>query len=143
MIAIDTNVLVYAHRPATPEHNAARKAIGRARVHRRGWGISLPTLAEFWGIVTYSGRAGRPSTVTEATAFIRSLVVDGGAQIWLPGPGFAERLMQIGVDLEIIGSRIFDLQIALTAFDNGATEIWTHDRNFLSIPGLRVQDPLI
>jgi len=39
------------------------------------------------------------------------------------------------------GPRIFDLQIALTAFENGATEIWTHDRNFLSLPGLRVRDP--
>ena len=38
--------------------------------------------------------------------------------------------------------RLFDLQIALTAVENGAREIWTHDRNFLSLPGLRVRDPL-
>lgn len=37
---------------------------------------------------------------------------------------------------------ILDLQIARTARDNGATEIWTHDRAFPAIPGLRVVDPL-
>jgi len=26
--------------------------------------------------------------------------------------------------------------------DHGAREIWTHDRAFLSLPGLRVRDPL-
>ena len=39
-------------------------------------------------------------------------------------------------------SRVFDLQIGLTAFDNGAHEIWTHDGAFVRIPGLRVRDPL-
>ena len=45
-------------------------------------------------------------------------------------------------DRTVAGVRIFDLQIALTAFDNGATEIWTHDRDFTIVPGLAVKDPL-
>jgi predicted nucleic acid-binding protein len=48
----------------------------------------------------------------------------------------------MATDLEVRGPRIFDLQIALTAFDNGATEIWTHDRGFVAFPGLAVHDPL-
>jgi len=46
------------------------------------------------------------------------------------------------LNLGIHGARIFDLQIALIALENGATEIWTHDRNFLKIPGLKIHDPL-
>jgi len=45
-------------------------------------------------------------------------------------------------ELEVCGARIFDLQIALIAFEEGATELWTHDRGFASVPGLRVVDPL-
>jgi predicted nucleic acid-binding protein len=45
-------------------------------------------------------------------------------------------------ELDVRGLRIFDLQIALAAFDNGATEIWTHDRNFVAVPGMLVRDPL-
>ncbi len=33
-------------------------------------------------------------------------------------------------------------QIGLTAFDNGAVEIWTHDRRFVGFAGLLVHDPL-
>jgi hypothetical protein len=32
--------------------------------------------------------------------------------------------------------------IALTAFENGAREIWAHDGAFTTLAGLRVRDPL-
>jgi hypothetical protein len=50
--------------------------------------------------------------------------------------------MRHACDLKIQGRRIFDLQIALASFEAGATEIWTHDRNFVSLPGLPAKDPL-
>lgn len=142
MIAVDTNLLVYAHRAAVPEHAAARKAIESAVNDPRGWGIPHPVVAEFWSIVTHPAASGRPSRPAEATDFVRALLRRGGAQAWFPGPGFVERLLQLASDLAVPGPRIFDLQIALTAFDNGATELWTRDRAFVSLPGLKVIDPL-
>jgi len=141
VIALDTSLLVYAHRSRVPEHQAARKAVERAAAGADGWGIAAPTLPEFWGIVTHPAATGRSSTPGQASAFIRALV-SAGAQLWLPGPGFAERLLQVAADLHVTGPRIFDLQIALVAFDNGATELWTHDRHFVKFPGLTVHDPL-
>jgi hypothetical protein len=44
--------------------------------------------------------------------------------------------------LSVSGGRILGLQIALIDADPGATEIWTHDSNFIRIPGMRVHDPL-
>ena len=44
--------------------------------------------------------------------------------------------------LHVRGVRIFDLQIALVAADAGATELWSHDRQFVSLPGLPVVNPL-
>ena len=63
-------------------------------------------------------------------------------QIWSPGKGFGDRLVQLALDLEIVGVRVFDLQIGLTALENGAQEIWTHDAGFTRIPGIRLHDPL-
>ncbi len=60
----------------------------------------------------------------------------------MPGVGFAPRLAQLAVAQEIVGPRIFDLQIALMAFEGGATEVWTADRRFTSVPGLPVVLPL-
>jgi len=141
MIAIDTNLLVYAHRERTPQHRRARKAIELASAGPRGWGMATAVLPEFWSVVTHPASEGRPSTPTQAAAFVRALT-DAGAMVWLPGPGFGERLLQIASDLDVKGPRIFDLQIALAAFEGGATELWSHDAAFITVPGLRVSDPL-
>ena len=45
-------------------------------------------------------------------------------------------------NMKIAGTRVYDLQIALIALENGATELWSHDRAFAGLPGLLVRDPL-
>jgi hypothetical protein len=141
VIAVDTNLLIYAHRRAAPEHLAARRAIQRAAASELGWGIALGCLTEFWSIVTHPA-VGRPSTSAEAFAYLSALFRSGGAALWLPAAGFERRLLHQAVQLDVRGPRVFDLQIALTAIDNGAREIWTHDQGFLTVPGLTVHDPL-
>ena len=142
MIAVDTNLLIYGHRGGVSEHRAARGAIQKASRDGRGWGIAAPCIAEFWSVVTHPASAGGPSTAQQAQGFLRALIVEAGALVWLPQNGFWERLARLATDLHVRGSRIFDLQIALIAFENGATEIWTHDRNFVTLPGLARHDPL-
>ena len=142
MIAIDTNLLVYAQREGAAQHRLARRALERASADSRGWGIPLPCIAEFWCVVTHPASSGGPSPVSQARGFLRALVVDGGASIWTPGAGMWERLTQLASEMKITGARVFDLQIALTALENGATELWSHDRGFAGLPGLLVRDPL-
>lgn len=140
MIAIDTNLLVYAHRSATPEHRASRAAIERAAA-THAWGFASAVVAEFWSVVTHPSAAGRPSTPDEALRFLTALS-SAGADVWAPGPGFGLRLAQLAADLDVSGNRVFDLQIALTAFEGGARELWSHDARFVTVPGLRLVNPL-
>ena len=132
MIAVDTNLLVYAHRSGLPEHRAARTALEQVAASSSGWGIPQTCVPP---------SAGRPSTPSEAAGFINALTTTGGGHLWQPGPGFAGRLLQAAEARGIHGPRIFDLQIALTAVEAGASEIWTHDQGFVTVPGLRVRDP--
>lgn len=108
MIAIDTNVLVYAHRARAPRHAAAKRAIQRAADSRR-WGIALASVGEFWSVVTHPTSV-RPSTADEAQRFLESLE-DAGAEIWVPGAGLARRLTHIAAERGVVGPRIYDLQI--------------------------------
>jgi predicted nucleic acid-binding protein len=124
------------------EHKSAQRAIERASKDPRGWGVALATIAEFWMNVTHPAAAGGPSTTEQARDFILSLFGDGPGSVWTPREPFGIRFLQLASDLDVRGARIFDLQIGLTAFDNGATEVWTHDRDFVAFPGLRVHDPL-
>jgi len=142
MIALDTNLLVYAHREGAPEHDRAREAILAALDDSRGWGICLPAISEFWSIVTNPKIPGGPSSPSVVTHFFHYLVVEGHGNIWTPGPGFGQRLMRWATTLKVRGRRIFDLQIAVIALEYGAQEIWTHDQNFASVPGVKVRDPL-
>lgn len=142
MIAIDTNLLVYAHRAGAPEHRAARAAIERAAQSGAGWGIALPSVAEFLAVVTHPSCAGGPSDPERARSFLDALVDSGAGGVWQPAPDFGLRLAQAAVALRVRGPRVFDLQIAMVAHENGASQLWTHDRNFVSVPGLRVVDPL-
>jgi predicted nucleic acid-binding protein len=142
MIALDTNLLVYAHREGAAEHDRATAAILRALNDPQGWGICLPSVAEFWSVVTNPANPGGPSSSAAVTNFFHRLVTEGHGRIWTPGPGFGERLMRWAASLKLRGTRIFDLQIAVIALEHGARELWTHDSNFVSVPGLKVLDPI-
>ena len=92
--------------------------------------------------VTHPAAVGGPSPPDKARDFLDALLTEGPGILWMPREPFWTRLVQIATDLGVRGARIYDLQIALTAFDNGAVEIWTHDEAFGTLPGLRVHDPL-
>jgi toxin-antitoxin system PIN domain toxin len=141
LIAIDTNLLVYAHRASAPQHVPAKTAIERAAGQAAGWGIPLPCVFEFLSVVTHPSTP-RPSTPEEAGAFIDALISSGGASLWSPGRGFWSRFAHLARELDVVGPRIFDLQIAVIAVENGAYELWSHDRRFVRIPGLEVVDPI-
>lgn len=142
MIAVDTNLLIYAHRAATPQHERARQAIERAASLPKGFGVAVFCLAEFWGVVTHPAAAGRPSSAAEVTAFFQTLTQHANMQLWSPKKDFGNRLLREASQLGVHGRRIFDLQIGITARDHGATEIWTHDAGFVALPGIVVIDPL-
>jgi len=140
VIAIDTNLLIYAHRSGMPEHTSAMRAIEAASLNRRGWGIAAPCIAEFWRVVTHPASLPRPSKPREAAAFLKALI-DAEAKIFYPHEGFAETLAEEACAQQLAGGRIFDLQIAVIVRQSGGSQIWTHDSRFVTVNGLRVVDP--
>jgi predicted nucleic acid-binding protein len=142
MIALDTNLLIYAHRAGCVEHHSARRAIEAAAADAGGWGIPAPCVLEFWSVVTHPSAAGGASAAALARRFIESLMESAGAVIFPPPAALVPRCMQLAEQLHVCGPRIFDLQIGLAALEAGATEVWTHDAGFVGLPGLKVIDPL-
>ena len=53
MIAIDTNLLVYAHREDTPWHTAAYRCIEQLAEATEPWAIPWPCVHEFLAISTH------------------------------------------------------------------------------------------
>ena len=53
LIAVDTNLLVYAHREDSPWHDAAYRSLVGLAEGRTPWAIPWPCLHEFLAIVTH------------------------------------------------------------------------------------------
>ena len=63
MIALDTNILVYAHRADSPWHEAAYQSIVNLAQGEAFWGIPWPCIHEFLAVVTHP-RIYAPPTPT-------------------------------------------------------------------------------
>ena len=52
MIAVDTNVLVYAHRREVKEHTEAFELLQSLAASTQAWAIAWPCVYEFFSVVT-------------------------------------------------------------------------------------------
>jgi len=52
MIALDTNILVYAHRRDMPQHTLALRAMQRLVAEDRTWAVPWPCIHEFLAAVS-------------------------------------------------------------------------------------------
>ena len=67
MEAVDTNILVYAHREDSPWHVAADRFVQEVAEAPVPWAIPWPCLYEFYAIVTHP-KIYKPPTETEAVS---------------------------------------------------------------------------
>lgn len=143
MIALDTNLLVYAHRADSEWHDAAlRIVLGLAEGNQR-WAIPWPCVHEFTAIATHPRIYKKPSTPVEALAAMEAWMASPVLEFLHEGPAYWEvfqRLIQGG---QIRGPMVHDARIAAICIANGVTAIWSSDRDFSRFKGLKVINPLL
>jgi predicted nucleic acid-binding protein len=66
LIAVDTNILVYAHREDSPFHDAASKRIAELAEGSATWSIPWPCVHEFLAIVTHPRIYAPPTPLPRA-----------------------------------------------------------------------------
>ena len=142
MIAVDTNVLVAAHRRDHPSHRAAAECVRSLAEGVEPWTIPAPCLHEFLAIVTHARIFDPPSRIPEALAQVDA---------WLASPtlfvaGESDRhwstLAQLLHGSRVTGAAVHDARIAAICIDHGARTILTADRDFTRFEGLRAENPL-
>ena len=141
--AVDTNILVYAHRSEMPGYSVASEAIRHLAEAPTPWAIPWPCLHEFFGVVTNPRLFATPTPVADAMIQIDywlgspTLVVLSEASSHWPTLG---RLVRAS---SIRGAKIHDARIAAICLDHGVDEILTADRDFSSFPTLHTRNPLV
>lgn len=143
MIAVDTNVLVYAHREDSPFHAAAAARVAALAEGRAPWAIPWPCLHEFLAIVTH------PRIYAPPTPLARAL---DQAEAWLESPSLAllaepaahwSTLRPLLEGGRIAGPQVHDARIVALCQQHGVRELWSADRDFSRFAGLTVVNPLV
>ena len=138
MIAVDTNVLVHAHRRKSPKYDAAsRRVIALAEGADR-WAIPVFCLAEFLRVVTHRSILD-PLSPARACEALQRLLGSPSVELLLPGPRFAELLADAVREADAAGNLVFDAQIVALCREAGVRILLTEDRDFDRFPGFATE----
>lgn len=143
MIAIDTNILVYAHRRDSPFHSAAKAAVTSLAEGRESWGLPWPCLHEFVAIVTHPRIYAPPSSLDQAVGQVDSWLQSPGVVLLGEAGEYWVMLRSVVMSARVVGPRIHDARIAALCRHHGVRELWSADRDFSRFTGLTIRNPLV
>ncbi|MEK7703658.1 MAG: TA system VapC family ribonuclease toxin [Myxococcota bacterium] len=143
MIAIDTNILVYAHRPECPFHAQAKRCVEGLARSGQPFGMPVHCLIEFVGVVSHPRVWAQPSSARDIIEQVEA---------WLEVPA----LRLLAEDAEFWGSfrdalrtarptggAVHDARIAACCRYHGIRELWSADRDFSRYDWLHTRNPLL
>lgn len=142
MIAVDTNILVYAHRRDSPFHDRAAARVRELAEGRAPWAIPWPCLHEFFSIVTHPRIYAPPSTPDQALAQIEAWLESPSLVLLAEGAGYWPMLRGALADGKVAGPLVHDARIVGLCREHGVRELWTVDRDFSRFHPLRTRNPL-
>ena len=143
MIAVDTNILVYAHREDAPWHVPARNTVTTIAQGRGAWAIAWPCLHEFVAIVTHPRIFRTPTPLSRALGQVEAWLESPTLELLTETPEHWTHLRQLLIDGSVAGPMVHDARVAALCTEHGIEELWTADRDFGRFPGLKVRNPLV
>ena len=139
MIAVDTSVLIYAHRGEDPRHRAAFESLRLLAEGDAAWAVPVFVIGEFIRVVTNPKVASPASSTAQALSMLDGVLGSPSARLLLPGTRYWSTLRELIPVADARGNLVFDAQIAAVCLEHGASTILTEDRDFHRFPGISVR----
>jgi toxin-antitoxin system PIN domain toxin len=143
VIAVDSNLLVYAHREDSSWHDAAYARITELAEGRTPWAIPWPCIHEFLAIVTHPHIYSPPTPLPEAIEQVEAWLEAPSLILLTEVEGYWPELRAALQSGRVSGGQVHDARIAALCRLHGVRELWTADRDFGRFPGLDVRNPLV
>jgi hypothetical protein len=143
VIAVDTNVLVYAHRTDSPWNGVAAPRVKALAEGRAPWGIPWPCLHEFLAIVTHPRIYAPPTPLARGIDQVEAWLESPSLTLLGEADGYWSILKALLVDGRIAGGQAHDARVAAVCLVHGVDELWSADRDFSRFPQLEVRNPLV
>jgi toxin-antitoxin system PIN domain toxin len=143
VLAVDTNILVYAHRREASVHAAAAGVVRGLAEGADPWAIAWPCVYEFLSVVT-SPRIWKQacSTPTQAWAQVTSWLGSPTLRLLGETEDFAAVLARFVALPRVRGPIVHDARVAALCVAHGVESLLTRDRDFGLFAELRTRDPL-
>jgi len=141
VIAVDTNILVYARRHEAPFHRRARQLLEGLAEGDEPWALPWPCIYEFLRVVTHPRVFDPPTGLDVALEDLESLLEAPSLVLLGEGSAHREIMRRVLVSGRATGNLVHDAHIAALLLEHGVKEMWTADRDFSRFPALRVRFP--
>jgi hypothetical protein len=143
VIALDTNILVYAHREDSPFHAPALKAVVELAEGASVWAIPWPCVHEFLAIVTHPRIYAPPTPLAQALDQIDAWVESPTLRLLAETAAHWTTLRPLLAQGHVNGEQVHDARVAALCRQHGVRELWSADRDFGRYPGLNAVNPLV
>jgi uncharacterized protein len=143
LIAVDTNLLVYAHREDSPFHLAASERVAALAAGSASWAIPWPCLHEFLAIVTHPRIYAPPTPLPQALEQVDAWLKSPSLVLLVESAGYWPDLRTVLATGRIAGPQVHDARVAALCRHHGVRELWSADRDFSRFAGLAVVNPLV
>ena len=143
MIAVDTNILVYAHREDSEWHQIAYQRLAELAEGRTAWAIPWPCVHEFLAIVTHAKIFAPPTPLERAIDQVDAWMESPSVVLLAESPVHWERLRGLLRAGKVTGPRVHDARVAALCLQHGVKQLWSADRDFARFADVTVTNPLI
>jgi toxin-antitoxin system PIN domain toxin len=142
VIAVDTNILVYAHRGDAEWHAAAERAVAGLAEGTAEWAIPWPCLHEFLAVVTHPRIFKTPTPLDLALGQVEAWLESPSLVVLSENDDYAAALNDTALGARVTGARIHDARVAALCVSHGVRELWSADRDFSLFSAIRTKNPL-
>ena len=142
MIAVDTNILVYAHRQDSPWHDRAAAAIINLAEGPEPWAIPWPCVHEFFSIATHPKIYKPPTPPAQAIADLDTWFESPSLRLIGETDRYWNVLRATLRSSAVAGPMVHHARIAAICQAHGIHTLLSADRDFSRF-GIAVRNPLV
>ncbi|HEU4703474.1 MAG TPA: TA system VapC family ribonuclease toxin [Conexibacter sp.] len=143
MIAVDSNLLIYAHRFGNVWNESAYELMRELSEGMRPWALPYPCVHEFLRNVTEPRIYEDPTPVDAALQQVIAWASVPSARLIGESGRHLDLLSTLVTTGRIRGAMVHDARIAAICLEHGVSELWTADRDFGRFPSLKTRNPLV
>ncbi len=141
MIAVDTNVLVYAEITSSEHHVIALARVRELTEGAMPWALPWPCVYEFLRVVTHPRVYHPPVPAAIARADIALILASPSLVLLSETARHTEVLDAVLSESGVTGNLVHDAHIVALCREHGVREILTADGDFRRFSGVKITNP--